>query len=78
MSSGGSNPPGAASGQSGWQKSLAIPMHKATNVAMATRTGRCANHEMKFEGKCHELKGSVYDVVSGKDSFTKMSDQRNL
>jgi hypothetical protein len=37
-----------------------------------------ANREMKFEGKCHELKGSVYDVVSGKDSFTKMSDQRNL
>jgi hypothetical protein len=52
--------------QAEWQKSLAIPMHKATNVAM------------KFEGKCHELKGSVYDVVSGKDSFTKMSDQRNL
>jgi hypothetical protein len=53
-------------------------MHKATNVAMATRTGRRANREMKFEGKCHKLKGSVYDVVSGKDSFTKMSDQRNL
>jgi hypothetical protein len=26
---------------------------------------------MKFEGKCSDLKGSVYDVVSGKDSFAK-------
>jgi hypothetical protein len=32
-----------------------------------------ANHEMKFKGKCHKLKGSVYDVVSGKDSFAKMT-----
>jgi hypothetical protein len=33
---------------------------------------RRANRETKLEGKCSELnKGSVYDVVSGKDSFAK-------
>ena len=29
------------------------------------------NHEAKFEGKCTEIKTSVYDVVSGKDTFMK-------
>jgi hypothetical protein len=33
---------------------------------------RCSgNRESKFEGKCAELKSSVYDVVSGKDTFAK-------
>ena len=27
--------------------------------------------EPKFEGKCEELKDAVYDVVSGKETFTK-------
>ena len=32
---------------------------------------RSGNRESKFEGKCAELKSSVYDVVSGKDTFAK-------
>jgi hypothetical protein len=53
-------------------------MSKVTNAAVATtrtvsRANRC---EMKFKGKCSELKGSVYDVVSGKDSFAKMTSEK--
>jgi hypothetical protein len=29
------------------------------------------NRESKFEGKCPELKKSVYDVVTGKDTFVQ-------
>jgi hypothetical protein len=29
------------------------------------------NRESKFEGKCSELKASIYDVVTGKDTFAK-------
>jgi hypothetical protein len=32
---------------------------------------RPGNSESKFEGKCAELKGSIYDVVSGKETFAK-------
>ena len=32
---------------------------------------RGGNREAKFEGKCSEIKNSVYDVVSGKDTFAK-------
>ena len=32
---------------------------------------RNTNHKTKFEGKCAEIKTSVYDVVSGKDTFAK-------
>ena len=35
------------------------------------RNRRNINREIKFEGKCAEIKTSVYDVVSGKDTFAK-------
>jgi hypothetical protein len=36
------------------------------------RTARRKGHrENRFEGKCAEIKDSVYDVVSGKDTFLK-------
>ena len=35
------------------------------------RNRRNTNRETKFEGKCAEIKTSVYDVVSGKDTFAK-------
>jgi hypothetical protein len=35
------------------------------------RTGR----ESKFEGKCADIKTSVYDVMSGKDTFAKTTQE---
>jgi len=32
---------------------------------------RSGNREVKFEGKCTEIKNSVYDVISAKDTFAK-------
>jgi hypothetical protein len=65
MSSGGAaNPPGgaaaaAADDPGGWSQ-----RRKANK-------NRRVNCESKFEGKCPELKKSVYDVVTGKDTFVK-------
>jgi hypothetical protein len=33
------------------------------------------NRDPKFEGKCADIKTSVYDVVSAKDSFAKMTHE---
>jgi hypothetical protein len=35
------------------------------------RNHRSGNREPKFEGKCSEIKNSVYDMLSGKDTFAK-------
>jgi hypothetical protein len=35
------------------------------------KSRRAGNREPKFEGKCADIKTSVYDVVSGKDTFAK-------
>jgi hypothetical protein len=33
------------------------------------------NREAKFKGKCAKLKNSVYDIVSGKDTFAKTTQE---
>ena len=33
------------------------------------------NQETKFEGKCTKIKNSIYDVVSGKDTFVKTTEE---
>jgi hypothetical protein len=68
MSSGGPSPPGATGGTS---ESPANTNKRGNQCCNCNNKNHHANHETKFEGKCSELKGSVYDVVSGKDSFTK-------
>jgi hypothetical protein len=68
MSSGGSNPPGAARGAN---NSPGNANAQGNQCCHNSNKNRRPNREMKFEGKCSDLKGSVYDVVSGKDSFAK-------
>jgi hypothetical protein len=34
-----------------------------------------ATHESKFEWKCADLKESVYDIITHKDTFMKMTRQ---
>ncbi len=36
---------------------------------------RHANHESKFEGKYADLKELVYDIITGKDTFTKKTQE---
>jgi hypothetical protein len=68
MSSGGSNPPGTARGAN---ESPDNANARGNQRCHNSNKNRCPNRETKFEGKCNDLKGSVYDVVSGKDSFAK-------
>jgi hypothetical protein len=67
MSSGGANPSGAANGGAGEDAG-----DTSSRGSQRRRNKNCrANREQKFEGKCANLKNSVYDVVTGKDTFAK-------
>jgi hypothetical protein len=68
MSSGGSNPPGAARGAN---ESPDNANARGNQRCHNSNKNRRPNRETKFEGKCNDLKSSVYNVVSGKDSFAK-------
>jgi hypothetical protein len=61
MSSGGGSPPNAGEGAGETPNPNQRRKKKKNRV----------NRESKFEGKCSDLKSSVYDVVSGKDTFAK-------
>jgi hypothetical protein len=61
MSSGGGSPPNGGEGAGETPNPNQRRKKKKNRV----------NRESKFEGKCPELKSSVYDVVSGKDTFAK-------
>ena len=61
-SPGGGSPPAPAANDAGNAASGGGQKKKKKN-----RFGR----ESKFEGKCADIKNSVYDVVSGKDTFAK-------
>jgi hypothetical protein len=62
-SPGGASPPAPAANDSSNTTSSGGQWRNKKN----RRTGR----ESKFEGKCADIKSSVYDVVSGKDTFAK-------
>jgi hypothetical protein len=67
MSSGGTNPSGAANGEVGEDAGDT----SSRGSQRRRNKNRRANREQKFEGKCANLKNSVYDVVTGKDTFAK-------
>jgi hypothetical protein len=59
------SPPAAGANESGNDASRADQRRR-------NNRNRCSgNREPKFEGKCSEIKNSVYDVVSGKDTVAK-------
>jgi hypothetical protein len=60
-------PPAAAAGNGGDAASRGGQRHRNKNRRSANRV------EPKFEGKCSEIKSSVYDVSSGKDTFAKIT-----
>jgi hypothetical protein len=62
---GGASPPAGTAGDSGNATS------SRTDQRRRNKHRRGGNREAKFEGKCTEIKNSVYDVVSGKDTFAK-------
>jgi hypothetical protein len=64
----GTSPPAAATSKRGDATSRGGQRRKNKN-----RSGGNRRAESKFEGKCSEIKTSVYDVVSGKDTFAKMT-----
>jgi hypothetical protein len=67
MHSGGLNPPGATGGTA---EAVGNANVQGNQHCHRNKNHR-AEHETKFEGKCQELKGSVYDMVSGNDRFMK-------
>ena len=62
----GTSPPAAAAGEGGDATSRGGQRRRNKNRSSGNRRA-----ESKFEGKCSEIKTSVYDVVSGKDTFAK-------
>jgi hypothetical protein len=60
----GASPPAAAAGDGGDATSRGGQRRRNKN-----RQG--VNREPKFEGKCSEIKNSIYEVISGKDTFAK-------
>jgi hypothetical protein len=64
----GTSPPAAATGDGGDATSRGGQRRKNKNHNSGNRRA-----ESKFEGKCSKIKTSVYDVVSGKDTFAKMT-----
>ena len=65
-----SNPARASSPAAGANES-GNDTSRADQRRRNNRNRRSANREPKFEGKCSEIKNSIYDVVSGKDTFAK-------
>jgi hypothetical protein len=64
----GTSPPAAATGEGGDATSRGGQRRKNKNRSSGNQRAKS-----KFKGKCSEIKTSVYDVVSGKDTFTKMT-----
>jgi hypothetical protein len=73
MSSGipGGSPPAATANDGGEATSSTRREHQDQRRRKPFRRSSTNRESSKFEGKCTELKGSVYDVVSGKDTFAK-------
>ena len=63
----GNNPVGDTPGGS----PTSPPSNERSGQRRRNKNRRAAKREPKFEGKCGELKDAVYDVVSGKETFTK-------
>jgi hypothetical protein len=64
----GTSPPAAATGEGGDATSRGGQRRQNKNRSSGNRRA-----ESKFKGKCSEIKTSLYDVVSGKDTFAKMT-----
>ena len=61
---GSGNPPATSSGEGG-------SSNPRSDQCCRNKNHWNTNRETKFEGKCADIKTSIYDVLSGKDTFAK-------